>query len=66
LVIFGVLVVLLVVIVGGVYLFRDRITGDVNDLQVGDCIDSRRSRRLSPTSSISRVPNHTTARCSRS
>ena len=39
LVIFGVLVVLLVVIVGGVYLFRDRITGDVNDLQVGDCID---------------------------
>jgi len=39
LVILGVLVIVLVVIVGGVFLFRDRITGDVNDLQVGDCID---------------------------
>lgn len=30
---------LVIVIVGGLYLFRDRITGDVNSLQVGDCID---------------------------
>jgi hypothetical protein len=36
----GVLVVLVVLIVGGLALFRDRISGDVNSLQVGDCIDS--------------------------
>lgn len=35
----GVLVILIVAIVGGLALFRDRISGDVNQLQVGDCID---------------------------
>ena len=39
LVIFGVLVIVLVVIVGGVFLFRDRISGNVTELQVGDCFD---------------------------
>jgi hypothetical protein len=46
----GVLVVLVVVIVGGLALFRDRISGDVNALQVGDCIDEPSS-----SSSISEV-----------
>jgi Septum formation len=35
----GVLVILVIVIVGGLAFFRDRISGDVNSLQVGDCID---------------------------
>ena len=35
----GVLVLLIVLIVGGLALFRDRISGDVNSLAVGDCID---------------------------
>lgn len=46
----GVLVVLIVLIVGGLYFFRDRISGDVNSLQVGDCIDEP-----SVTSSITDV-----------
>ena len=46
----GVLVVLIVLIVGALYLFRDRISGDVNSLQVGDCIDEPSS-----TSSITDV-----------
>lgn len=36
----GVLVVIVVLIGGGLYLFRDRTTGGVTDLQVGDCIDT--------------------------
>lgn len=39
LVIVGALVVLLVLIVGGLFVFRDRISGNVTELQVGDCID---------------------------
>ena len=39
LVILATLGVLIVVIVGGLALFRDRITGDVGGLKVGDCID---------------------------
>ena len=46
----GVLVLLVVLIVGGLYLFRDRISGDVFSLQVGDCIDEP-----SDTSSITDV-----------
>jgi hypothetical protein len=42
----GVLVVLIILIVGGLALFRDRISGDVNALAVGDCIDE-------PSSTIS-------------
>ena len=34
-----VLVVLIVLIVGGLAFFRDRISGGVTELQVGDCID---------------------------
>lgn len=34
-----VLVVIIAVAVGGYWLFRDRISGDVNQLAVGDCID---------------------------
>src|SRR3954454_3954770 len=33
------LAVIVLLIVGGLALFRDRISGDVNSLQVGDCID---------------------------
>lgn len=47
---FGVLVILIVLTVGGLALFRDRISGDVNQLQVGDCIDEPSS-----TSSITDV-----------
>ena len=36
----GVLIVIAVVIVGGVALTRNSSTGDVTDLQVGDCIDT--------------------------
>lgn len=39
LVIFGVLAVILVVILGGVYLFRDRLSSNVTELAVGDCFD---------------------------
>src|SRR5436190_10680442 len=46
----GVLVILIVLIVGGLALFRDRISGDVNSLQAGDCIDEPSS-----TSSITDV-----------
>ncbi len=42
----GVLVILVVLIVCALILFRDRISGDVNSLQVGDCIDD-------PSSTIS-------------
>ena len=42
------LVVLIVLIVGGLAFFRDRISGDVTELQVGDCIDE-------PTSSASSI-----------
>jgi hypothetical protein len=35
----GVLIVIVVLIVGGIYLFRDRLTGGVTGLQVGDCFD---------------------------
>lgn len=34
-----VLLGLVIVIVGGLYVFRDRISGDVNSLVIGDCID---------------------------
>ena len=34
-----VLLGLVIVIVGGLYFFRDRVSGDVNELAVGDCID---------------------------
>jgi hypothetical protein len=34
-----VLVVLIVLVVGGLAFFRDRISGGVTELQVGDCID---------------------------
>jgi hypothetical protein len=39
LVVLAVAVVVLVVIFGGYFLFRDQLTGNVNELQVGDCID---------------------------
>ena len=35
----GALILLVVAIVGGLAVFRDRVTGDVTGLQVGDCID---------------------------
>jgi hypothetical protein len=35
----GVLVVIIVVAVGGIWLFRDRLSGGVNELAVGDCFD---------------------------
>jgi putative regulator of septum formation len=35
----GVLVILVVLIGGALYVFRDRISGNVTELQVGDCID---------------------------
>ncbi len=47
---FAVLIILIAVIAGGLFLFRDRISGDVNSLQVGDCIDEP-----SDTSAISDV-----------
>jgi len=31
--------VVLVVVVGGLFLFRDRLTGDASDLAIGDCFD---------------------------
>ncbi len=43
-----VLVVLIVLIVGGLAFFRDRISGGVTELQVGDCIDE-------PTTSASSI-----------
>jgi hypothetical protein len=46
----GVLIVLVVLIVGALALFRDRISGDVNSLVVGDCID-----RPASTDSVSDV-----------
>jgi len=39
LVILGVLVIFVAIVGGALYVFRDRITGDVNSLQIGDCID---------------------------
>lgn len=39
LIIFGVLAVVLVLILGGAYLLRDRLSGNVNELAVGDCFD---------------------------
>jgi hypothetical protein len=39
LIIFGVLAVILVAILGGAYLLRDRLSTGVTDLAVGDCID---------------------------
>ena len=35
----GVLVVIIVVVGGGFWLFRDRLSGGVNELAVGDCFD---------------------------
>jgi hypothetical protein len=35
----GVLVVLVILVVGGLALFRDKISGNVTELQVGDCFD---------------------------
>jgi len=35
----GVLVLIIAVIGGGIYLFRDRLTSSANELRVGDCID---------------------------
>jgi len=35
----GILVVIIVVIGGGLWLFRDRLSGSVTELAVGDCID---------------------------
>jgi len=46
--------VLIVVIVGGLWLFRDRISGDVNSLQVGDCIDEPSS--TAPISDVQHQP----------
>ena len=45
----GVLVILVVLIVGGLALFRDSISGGVNDLKVGDCIDEPSSSASSVT-----------------
>jgi hypothetical protein len=39
LLILGTLVVVIGLILGGLYLFRDRISGNVNELAAGDCID---------------------------
>jgi hypothetical protein len=39
LVILATLAVIIILVVGALWLFRDRISGDVNGLQVGDCID---------------------------
>jgi hypothetical protein len=36
---FGVLLLIIVVIGGGFWLFRDRLTSSADDLRVGDCID---------------------------
>jgi Septum formation len=36
---FGVLLLIIAVLGGGFWLFRDRLSGGVGDLQVGDCID---------------------------
>lgn len=44
-----VLVVLIVLIVGGLAFFRDRISGGVTELQVGDCIDEPTSSAASIT-----------------
>lgn len=46
----GVLALLVIVIVGALALFRDRISGDVGALKVGDCIDEPAA-----TTSISEV-----------
>lgn len=35
----GVIILLVVAIVGGLYVFRDRISGEASGLQIGDCID---------------------------
>ena len=49
-IILGTLAVIVILIVGGLALFRDRISGDVGALQVGDCID-----QPSSTTSITEV-----------
>ncbi len=49
----AVAVVILVVIFGGYFLFRDQLTGNVNELQVGDCIDEPIG-----TTSVSDVQHH--------
>jgi hypothetical protein len=49
LVIAGALVVIVLLVIGGVFLFRDRLSGDVTDLQVGDCFDEPASGTTSVT-----------------
>jgi len=51
LVILGVLAIIVILILGGLFIFRDRISGDVTALQVGDCIDEP----AAGTTSVSQV-----------